>query len=355
MLIAPVTDLDSLREYHLVEAAAHDHDFVGLPADPLEELVPFLQGGGGQSGEQVLLLLGHEGRTPVGILAVRCFLLDNLTSAELDLAVHPAHRSRGYGRQLLEHGVADVRARGRSRVFLEAPHAPDGGDGPAGRLLQSAGARPALENVRRLLDLSRHPVGDPMSPPAGYRVAQWLDRAPEELVEGAARLAGRMTLDAPMGQLDYEQERWDAARYRANEAQALARNRLRVATAVVHEASGAVAGITDIGVNRDHQRVAYQWSTIVDPDHRGHRLGRVLKSWNHRQLVDTCPGVDYVNTWNAASNTYMVAVNDALGFEPVEHWTQWQLDLGPAAPARRSGALAGAAPLDSGHHRQQDA
>jgi GNAT superfamily N-acetyltransferase len=350
--ICPVTELDSLREFHLVEAAAHDHDFVALPADPVEELVPLLQGGE-QSGEHVLLFLAREGSTPVGILTVRYFLLDNLGSANVEIAVHPAHRGRGHGRRLLEHGLADVRARGRSRVFLEAPHTTDGGDGPGARLLRSAGARPVLEDVRRLLDLSRHPVGEPMVPPAGYRLVQWLDRAPEELVDGAARLAGRMTLDAPMGQMDYEQEKWDAARYRAKEEHALARNRLRLATAVVHEGSGAVAGITDIGVNRDHQRVAYQWDTIVDPDHRGHRLGWVLKTWNHRQLVDTCPDVAYVNTWNAASNTFMVAVNDALGFEPAEHWTEWQLELAPAGPP--SSAPDEAPSPDGGDHRQHDA
>ena len=91
------------------------------------------------------------------------------------------------------------------------------------------------------------------------------------------------------------------------------RNRLRVASAVVHTATGQVAGISDIGVNRDRTEVAYQWDTIVDPDHRGKRLGMVLKTHNHRWLAQSVQGVRWVNTWNAASNTFMVAVNDALG------------------------------------------
>lgn len=216
---------------------------------------------------------------------------------------------------------------GRTRVFFEAPAPLDMGDGAAGPLLRAAGARPVLEEHRRLLDRDAHPVGAAAATPAGYCLVQWLDRCPDALVEGAARLAGRMTTDAPLGDMDYAPERWDVDRYRSSEADAAARGRLRVATAVVHEATGELAGITDIGVNRSRPEIAYQWDTIVDPDHRGHGLGRVLKQANHRQLFDAVEAVRWINTWNAASNSHMVQVNDTLGFQPMERWLEWQLDL----------------------------
>ncbi len=109
-----------------------------------------------------------------------------------------------------------------------------------------------------------------------------------------------MTLDAPLGDMDYEPESWDVARLRASESRSMA---------------------------RQDPRVASQWDTIVDPAHRGHGLGVVLKSWNHRQLVDLVPEVACVNTRNAVANRHMVAVNEAFGFEPVETWTEYQLDL----------------------------
>jgi hypothetical protein len=31
-----------------------------------------------------------------------------------------------------------------------------------------------------------------------------------------------------------------------------------------------------------------------------------------------------VDTWNAASNSHMVAVNDAVGFRPVRLWGEWE-------------------------------
>ena len=44
-------------------------------------------------------------------------------------------------------------------------------------------------------------------------------------------------------------------------------------------------------------------------------------------LREAAPGVQWVNIWNALSNTHMVAADDRLGFVPVERWTEWELRL----------------------------
>ena len=44
-------------------------------------------------------------------------------------------------------------------------------------------------------------------------------------------------------------------------------------------------------------------------------------------LREAAPGVRWVKTWNTLSNTHMVAVDDRLGFVPVERWTEWELRL----------------------------
>ena len=326
MDIHQVTDPAALEAFHAIETAAHDHDHASLPAATVEELLPLLDGQE-RAGELALLYVGVSQDIPVGVLTLRLPTLDNLSSANLGLCVHPARRRAGVARLLLAFGIEEVQRRGRSRVFMEVPSGAEGSPAQALSLMDSVGAKPVLENYRRLLDLATHPVGDPLPAPDGYRVVQWVDRCPEAVVDGVAYLMGRMTIDSPMGEMDYEQEKWDANRYRANEQAAVARDRLRLATMIVHVESGAVAGVTDIGVNRSRPQIAYQWDTIVDPDHRGQRLGMVLKTWNHRHLVTEVPDVRFVNTWNAASNAYMVAVNDELGFEPVEKWTEYQLDL----------------------------
>ena len=77
---------------------------------------------------------------------------------------------------------------------------------------------------------------------------QWVDRTPDPLAEGVADLLGGLTRDAPLGDMDDEPGSWDVARLRASEARSMARGRLRICTAVVH-CSGAVAGHTDVALN----------------------------------------------------------------------------------------------------------
>ncbi len=326
MTIRAVRTLADLEDFQQVEEAALSHHFVGLPADPLEERLPLLDGTV-RSGELTRLWVGAVDGVPVGSLTITLPQLDNLEVANVDGGVHPDHARRGHGRELLAHALEVVRSEGRSRVFVEAPWLPDGRPGPAFSMLEQAGARRVLDDDRRILDLQDHPPGTPEPVPEGYRLVQWTDVAPEAVVDGCAYLLGRMTLDSPMGEMTYEQEKWDAARYRASEQDAQDRGRTRISTAVVHEATGAVAGLTDIGVNRRRPRVSYQWNTIVDPDHRGRRLGLVLKTHNLRHLLAQCPDVRWINTWNASTNAYMVPINDQLGFEVAERWSEWQLDL----------------------------
>ncbi len=327
MRIDLVDDLASLQDFQSVEEAALAHHFVGLPADPMEERIPLLDGQARAGNLTRMYVARDDDGTPVGSLTLTFPTLDNLVTANVDGAVHPDHLRQGRGRALMTHALDLVRAEGRSRVFVEAPWLPDGAEGPSFGFLRDAGARIVLDDYRRIIDLVAHPPGDPMPAPEGYHVEQWVDVAPDALVDGCAYLLGRMTLDAPMGEMDYEQEKWDATRYRDEERDTQQRGRVRVSTAVVHDASGQVAGCTDIGVNRRRTDVAYQWNTIVDPDHRGRRLGMVLKSHNHQFLTRQVPGVRWINTWNAASNAFMVAVNDALGFEVAEKWSEWQLEL----------------------------
>jgi GNAT superfamily N-acetyltransferase len=324
--IVQVKDLPALQDFHGVEAVAYDHDYEGLPVDPIETLTPLLAGDH-PAGQTQDLYVGYLDGTPVASLTVTMWTLDNLTSASVEGRVHPAYRRQGLGRELMDHALDVVRSAGRTRVFFEAHWLTSGEEGPSFPLLRSVGARPVLDDYRRVLDVREHPIGEPAQVPEGYRIVQWTDHAPDELVDGLAYLLYRMVLDAPMGEMDYEPESWDAARYRDTEREALKRGRWRFATAVVHEESGAVAGETELVVNRSQPVVSHQWNTIVDPEHRGRGLGLVLKTWNHRAVVDACPDVRWVLTWNAASNSVMIAVNEAMGSRVREKWTEWQLDL----------------------------
>jgi len=72
---------------------------------------------------------------------------------------------------------------------------------------------------------------------------------------------------------------------------------------------------------------AGQWSTIVAPEHRGHRLGTLIKVANLSHARAQRPELRVIDTCNADSNLYMVAINEAMGFQPYRRMVEWQLHL----------------------------
>jgi GNAT superfamily N-acetyltransferase len=324
--IRPVEDAAVLALWHAVEAASLDADHLALPADPIEDRLPLLDPSVPQAGEKTLLRLGCDDGVPIGAIELNLPLLDNLSAATINVHVHPDLRRRGHGRALLAAAMDEAAGLGRSRLFFEVPSPYPTGIGPAEPMLREVGARPVLKEVRRLLDLRRDAPASPPTPPAGYRLVQWVDRLPEEYLDDMAYLMFRMSTDAPMEDMDWEPEAWDGARYREREESAHTRGRVRYGTLAVHEDCGKVVAFTDIGVSRYCIGTSYQWETLVEREHRGHGLGLVVKAHNHWLVADRSPDTQWVNTWNAESNTHMVGINEALGFRAIDYWTEWQLD-----------------------------
>lgn len=325
-LVQHVTTRPALERWHEVSHAAFAHDFTELPADPIEERVPDMDGSAPDVGTHTELWLASVQDTGVAAATLQVTTLDNTGTGSIDLRVHPDHRRQGHGRALLTELVDELGRRGRTRVLFEVPSPYPTGPVPLEPLLTGLGARPVLHEVRRTVDVQAHAVTSLPATPDGYRLHQWEDAAPPSLVDGVALLKQRMSTDAPLEEMDWEPEVWDAARYRAEEASVRVRGRRRLTTVAEHVATGLLAGFTEIAVSTRQPEVAYQWSTLVLPEHRGRRLGMLLKAHNHQYVAAQCPQTRWVNTWNAESNTYMVSVNEALGYEPREWWTGWQLD-----------------------------
>ena len=62
----------------------------------------------------------------------------------------------------------------------------------------------------------------------------------------------------------------------------------------------------------------YQWGTFVHRKHRGHKLGLATKAVNLRAVQAFRDDVTLVTTQNAETNGYMVAINERMGFRPIE-------------------------------------
>jgi GNAT superfamily N-acetyltransferase len=273
----------------------------------------------------------------VGYLAVSLPLRDNLANADIELQVDPAYRRRGIGWALHAYAVGRVRDLGRTWLTGATVEALPGGParGRAGRAFSEAiGAKAALAEVRRRLDLTTLDesalsamLSDARVHGSGYDLVTWRDRTPEEYVADTGYLEGRLNSDAPIGDLALEPEVVDALRLREREDR-LALAGVRVySSGALHAASGRLVALTTLARTATVPWHAWQWITLVDPDHRGHRLGALVKVANLRLAQAHEPELRVVDTWNAAVNSHMISINEAMGFRAVDSWMMWQQEV----------------------------
>ncbi|MDM4721075.1 GNAT family N-acetyltransferase [Micromonospora sp. WMMA1363] len=329
-----VSDPTAIDEAHRVVAATAT-DVPDFPVQTRDEFAA--EAAHPMPGAVVSHALARLDGVPVGHLVLRFPQLDNTDNVSVELAVHPAHRRRGAGRALLAYAVEAARERGRKRMLGDTVLAlPDGPDRPAagGAFAAATGAHAALEDVRRRLDVAAvdqaaldELLAGARERAGGYRGVTWRGPVPEEYVADVARLESRMNTDAPLGDLKLEAEKVDAGRVRATEKVLAARGRRDYHYGAVHEATGRLVAWTMLDVNSYSPWHAWQQTTIVDPEHRGHRLGLLAKVENLRYTVESEPQVRAIDTWNAAVNEHMIRINEQLGFRPVDAWTNWQLTI----------------------------
>jgi GNAT superfamily N-acetyltransferase len=89
-----------------------------------------------------------------------------------------------------------------------------------------------------------------------------------------------------------------------------------------------LVAFTDLQIPLAQPERAHQAGTLVLAEHRGHRLGALVKTAVLRELAATMPEVRRISTVNSDSNRPMVAVNEALGFRPAGQLSTWSLRLG---------------------------
>lgn len=263
----------------------------------------------------------------VGVLRVAFPVLDNLDGVFANVTVHPGARRRGVGRALHGQLVARMRERHRklATAFFRAGESGVGFARAVGAELATPCLRNRLEVDDAALRTARRIVSEPRPP--GYEIRTYAGASPETYVDDLAYLSGRLSTDMPMDDLEQEPEVFDAARVRDREA-AYARWGWRIYTAVaVHLRSGRLAGFTNLWLTAEDPVNGHIGDTLVDPDHRGHGLGALLKAEHLLFVRAHEPELGAVFTFNAESNAPMLAVNTALGYRPLYATAGWQFRL----------------------------
>lgn len=294
---------------------------------------------------------GPEGGAPWGYLAMNLPLQDNTHQATFDMGVLRAHQGQGVGSALHDRALQVAREAGRTTMIASTDQPVEPPEGPttltpstgSGRVdTESPSVRFALKRGWDLAQVDRYSVLDvPLDPTflaahraaaqerAGddYRLLHWGSRCPDEWVDEYARLNTRMSTDVPLGDLDYEEDVWDAARIRTTEAQFAERGWELLVTAAEHVPTGTLAAYTVFLVFPHTDRYVAQEDTLVIKEHRGRRLGMLVKAANLEHLARERPTVRRVGTWNAEENSFMLDINVALGFRPAGGSGEWQLRL----------------------------
>lgn len=265
---------------------------------------------------------------------------DDVSSAWLSVEVLPAHRYRGIGSALYDTVAAIAAEEGRPILQSFTSHdatstgervaSPTGfgtvpRDDDGARFLLKRGYR--LAQVERTSRLELPVALPPVKPPVGYDVVLWEGPTPEHRLADLAVLHAAMSTDPPLGEVDYEPEVWDEERVRVGDRLNAADSRRWLTAAARHVASDTLVGFTQLTVPLDSSRPAFQQDTIVSKEHRGHRLGMLIKVANLAWMAGIAPDLSRVYTWNAEENTHMLAVNEAVGFSAIGYAANWRHEV----------------------------
>ncbi|WP_415078449.1 hypothetical protein [Microbacterium sp.] len=154
---------------------------------------------------------------------------------------------------------------------------------------------------------------------------QWQFPTPVEHLDGYAWVKSRMSTDTPMAALEFDEEEWDAERILRHQQRYLDGGQTVLITAAQHIDSGTLVAFNELVVGEDRTRPTHQEDTLVLKEHRGHRLGMLvkcagLKVW-HEQIAPESPKAI---TYNAEENRPMLDINEAIGFVPIAYEGAWK-------------------------------
>ena len=330
----PAVGEAEVRACHEIYLAGHPIDDPYGPPWSARYFAGWLTLGWTEDRQEVWLARDGQG-APRGWYLLSLPQRENPHLAMLAATVHPAHRRAGLGAALVRHAAGRARQSGRTVL---TGHARDGSPGSA--FAAAIGARPGLAHVGRVLRLDGMPAGRraalrAQGEPAarGYALLSWDGPAPDDLVAGLAGINASAWEDMPRD-AGQEAQRWDETRVRLDEHRIAAQGLRWYTVATRSLASGELAAFTQLAVDPAVPSWGLQELTAVARPHRGHRLGLLVKVAMLELLAGREPQLTQIITGNADANQHMIAINAQLGFEVVDQWPSWELDVQQALTAR---------------------
>ncbi len=248
--------------------------------------------------------------------------------------VRPADRGKGHARALA--GVMFDRLAEMDRTRFDT-YVKEGGE--AESLVERAGLKSVYREKRSRLvmadvdmEMMRTWVERSQERAGEYELLSLQAPFPDDVVEKYADLQFQMNT-APLEDYEREDEVLTPELWREQEQQMLESFNDLVTYVAVHVPTGDFVGSTTIATDRLQPDQAWQWETVVHPDHRNKGLGRLLKGAMMERVVADWPEVDRIDTWNAGSNEPMLNINISMGYKPIVITNTYQ---GPLSTVREN-------------------
>jgi GNAT superfamily N-acetyltransferase len=276
--------------------------------------------------------VGDELRV-TGVVVVELPLLDNTDMVWAEVHVDPAATGHGFGSALVDLVLRRTKEEGRGTILVPSAYGFDRRDDhPYRRFAERRGFALANTEVHRVLDLPvdeellESMIREAAAHHQAYTIERYVDGVPPELLQSYCDVVNQLVLDAPTGDIEFEAEALTPEIWLEREDQLRAARRLR-STVVALDGDQQVAGYSDVSIPLDDPENLHQWGTLVRRDHRGHRLGLALKARNLLEVQHEFPGRRVMHTANAEVNESMIAINERMGFRPVEIYPEFQRRL----------------------------
>jgi GNAT superfamily N-acetyltransferase len=313
-----------MREFYDLDRRAELHGRAHAPFWEFREFLGAFRSK--DSGERQETFAAFDGDRMVGNAVLWSFLSDNTDKAALRLNVDVPERRRGVGRALLERLEQTAMDDGRSLILADAKMPFNEREGhPYRRFAEACGYQLFNSEVVRDLILPvpdeqiREWIDEGAAHRAEYTVETFVGAVPDDLVESLCVLLGQLAVDAPTGAVDFEEETVTPQRYAEKVATSDAMARARYETvALTPEPERQVVAQSTLVMSLEGSTTVYQWGTFVHREHRGHGLGLATKAVNLRAVQAARGDITLLTTQNAETNKYMVAINERMGFRPIE-------------------------------------
>ncbi len=269
------------------------------------------------------------GDSPIGALATEMPIHDNLQVVWAEITVHPDHRRRGHGTVIMNEVLRLAKEAGRTIIWVGTAADDLGAIGFA----EKFGFRYASHDARRrqqLADVDQGEISrlydEAREAARDYRLERLTTPVSDEVLAELVEVTAAIN-DAPTGDLTWEEEVFNVDRLRDLETARLKRGDTMYRVVARHKETREAGGHTWVSWNPLQPTLAGQGDTAVARGHRGHRLGLLLKIDMMRWLAQEHPEVETIETWNNADNSYMIKVNEAIGYRLSRVFNMHELKL----------------------------